>query len=62
MFPDGVRKPGRMARPAAADDAATAATATATAKEMRSDDFMLTCVAMTGPILRPASNIPVTTG
>src|SRR2546427_593156 len=34
MFPDGVRKPGRTVRPAAAEEAATAATTTATAIEM----------------------------
>jgi hypothetical protein len=40
MFPVGEWKPGKIVRPAAEVDAATAAMTTATAVEMRSDDFM----------------------
>src|SRR5438046_10120536 len=41
MFPDGERKPGSTVRPAAAEEAATAARTTAAAREMRSDDFIV---------------------
>jgi hypothetical protein len=62
MFPDGERKPGRLCvpeRPAADEDAATAAMTIATAVEVRSDFMVASCIDVRA-ILRALRNSDVT--